>query len=64
MTNDPNILFEELSDDELTKVTGGATLAEVNLQGALQKQQQSLVMLSNISKMQHDTAMSIIRKIG
>jgi hypothetical protein len=41
-----------------------AELAHVDLQNMLQKQQQTLQMLSNISKMLHDTAMSIIRKIG
>ncbi|MBI3178450.1 MAG: hypothetical protein HYZ27_02240, partial [Deltaproteobacteria bacterium] len=41
-----------------------AQLANVDLQNWLQKQQQTLQMLSNISKMMHDTAMAIIRKIG
>jgi hypothetical protein len=35
-----------------------------NLQNALQKQQQSLQTISNVSKMIHDTAMATIRKIG
>jgi hypothetical protein len=34
------------------------------LQNILQKQQQTLQMLSNMSKAIHDTAMSVIRKIG
>ncbi len=41
-----------------------ANLAELDLQSQVQKQQQMLQMLSNISKLMHDTAMSIIRKIG
>lgn len=41
-----------------------AQLANVDLQNALQKQQQTLQMMSNISKMLHDTAMAVIRKIG
>ena len=41
-----------------------AQLANVDLQNMLQKQQQTLQMLSNISKMLHDTAMAVIRKIG
>jgi hypothetical protein len=41
-----------------------AQLAYVDLQNMLQKQQQTLQMLSNISKMLHDTAQAIIRKIG
>ncbi len=52
-----------------TRIVGGtaeddAQLANVDLQNTLQKQQQTLQMLSNISKMQHDNAMTIIRKIG
>jgi len=38
-------------------------LATIDLQKALQKQQAALQMLSNISKMNHDTSMSVIRKI-
>jgi hypothetical protein len=41
-----------------------AQLANVDLQNMLQKQQQTLQMMSNISKMLHDTAMAVIRKIG
>ena len=39
-------------------------LAQTEQQTTLQKQQQTVVALSSISKMLHDTAMSIIRKIG
>jgi hypothetical protein len=38
-------------------------LANVDLQNILQKQQQTLQMMSNISKMLFDTAMAIIRKL-
>ena len=41
-----------------------AQLANIDLQNMLQKQQQTLQMMSNISKMLHDTAVAIIRKIG
>lgn len=41
-----------------------AQLANVELQNLLQRQQQTLQMLSNISKTMHDTATAIIRKIG
>ena len=51
-------------EDELRSVGDGGQLANVDLQNALQKQQQTLQMMSNISKMLHDTTMSIIRKIG
>jgi hypothetical protein len=39
-------------------------LANVDLQNTLQRQEQLLQMMSNISKSLHDTAQSIIRKIG
>jgi hypothetical protein len=45
-------------------VLNDAQLANVDLQDILQKQQQALQMLSNISKVLEETAMSIIRKIG
>jgi hypothetical protein len=41
-----------------------AQLANVDLQNALQKQQQTLQMMSNISKMLADTAQAVVRKIG
>jgi len=43
---------------------GDAQLANVDLQKLKQKQQQSIQMLINISKMLHDTSMNVIRKIG
>jgi hypothetical protein len=39
-------------------------LANVDLKNLLQKQQQTLQMMSNISKLLHDTGVSVIRKIG
>ena len=47
-----------------TAVGDDAQLANADLQNMLQKQQQTLQMMSNISKMLHDTAMAIVRKIG
>jgi hypothetical protein len=41
-----------------------AQLANVDLQNALQKQQQALQMMSTISKQLHDAATAVIRKIG
>ncbi len=38
-------------------------MAKVNLQNVLQKRQQALQTLSHVSKMFHDSAMSVIRKI-
>jgi vacuolar-type H+-ATPase catalytic subunit A/Vma1 len=41
-----------------------AQLANIDLQNQLQKQQQMVQMMSNVSKLLHDTAMAVIRKIG
>ncbi|MGA2268339.1 MAG: hypothetical protein ABSH44_07705 [Bryobacteraceae bacterium] len=41
-----------------------AQLANVNLQNMMQRQQQSLQEISNISKDLYDTAMAVIRHIG
>jgi hypothetical protein len=51
-------------EDKLNSIGDDAQLADVDLQNVLQKQQQVLQMMSNISKQQHDTAMAVIRKIG
>ena len=51
-------------EETLNSVGDDAQLANVDLQNMLQKQQQTLQMQSNISKMLHDTAMAVIRKIG
>lgn len=49
---------------KLNSIGDDAQLANVDLQNILQKQQQTLQMMSNISKMLFDTAMSVIRKMG
>jgi hypothetical protein len=51
-------------EETLNSVGDDAQLANVDLQNMLQKQQQTLQMMSNIAKMLHDTAMAVIRKIG
>jgi hypothetical protein len=51
-------------EDKLNAVGDDAQLANVDLQNMLQKEQQTLQMMSNISKLLYDTALSIIRKIG
>ena len=51
-------------EEKLNSIGDDAQLANVDLQNILQKQQQVLQMLSNVSKITHDTAMEIIRKIG
>jgi hypothetical protein len=51
-------------EEELNSIGEDAQLANVDLQNMLQKQQQTLQMMSNISKTVHDSAMSVIRKLG
>lgn len=54
----------QLWEDQLASIGDDAQLANIDLQNQLQKQAQTLQMMSNVSKMLHDTAMAIIRKIG
>lgn len=49
--------------DKLQAIGEDGQLANIDLQNALQKQQQTLQTISNVSKMLHDTAMAVIRKI-
>jgi len=51
-------------EEKLDQLGGDAQLAIEQLQHNLQKQQQTLQMLSNISKELYDTAQSVIRKTG
>ena len=51
-------------EEKLNSIGDDAQLANVDLQNVLQKQQQTLQMLSTISKLLSDTAMAVIRKIG
>jgi hypothetical protein len=51
-------------EEKLNSVGDDAQLSNVDLQNILQKQQQTLQMMSNISKMLYDTASSVIRKMG
>lgn len=68
---------QELTDDELDAVSGGgsledalntigddAQLANNDLQNYLQRMQQTITTMSNVSKTMHSTAMAIIRKMG
>jgi hypothetical protein len=51
--------------EELMSTMGeNAQVANIELQHQLQKQQQTVQMLSNVSKILHDTAMAVIRKAG
>ena len=54
----------ELVENERSSIGDDTQLANVDLQNALQKQQQTMQLLTNASKMLHDTAMAILRKIG
>jgi hypothetical protein len=56
--------YLEKLEKSLASTSDDEQLADVDLQNVLQKQQQTLQMLSNISKSLHDTAMATIRKIG
>ncbi|MEX0628325.1 MAG: hypothetical protein WEB63_01650 [Cucumibacter sp.] len=49
---------------QLEAIGDDAQLANVDLQSILQRQQQTLQMISNISKQLYDTAMAAIRNIG
>ena len=51
-------------EGEISSIGDDAQLANIDLQNSLQKQQQSLQSMANESELLHDTAMSIIRKIG
>ena len=51
-------------EEELQEVGDDAQLENIDLQNMLEKQQQTIQTLSNVSKMLHDTSMAIIRKIG
>ncbi len=51
-------------EDKLESVGDDAQLANIDLQNQLQKQQKTIQSMSDDSKMLHDTAMSVIRKIG
>ncbi len=51
-------------DVQLSTIGDDAQLANIDLQNALQKQQQTLQTMSNVSKMLHDSTMANIRKIG
>jgi len=62
---------DELSDADLDSVAGGASkeeddapLRNIDLMSSLQQHQQTLQMMSNVSKMLRDTALSVTRKIG
>jgi hypothetical protein len=52
------------ANEALRTIGDDAQLANIDLQNTLQRQQQTMQMMSNVSRMMHDTAMSVIRKMG
>ena len=62
--------YEELEvhikelEEKMDMLGDDAQMANLELQNMLQKHQQTLQMMINIYKMLHDTALSVIRKIG
>ena len=70
-TSEPIPATVESVADELAKIVvlcskadENVELAALDLQNALRQQQQTLQTMSNVSKLLHDTAMAVIRKIG
>jgi len=59
---DNSIQIEKNFEDELSSIGDDAQLGNIDLQNILQKQQQTLQTISNVAKMNHDTAMAVIRK--
>lgn len=55
---------KKIHKTNLDSIGDDSQLANVDLQNALQKQQQTLQELSTISKSENDSAMAVIRKIG
>jgi hypothetical protein len=64
MTRAQLIEYIKTVEEMLSSTGDDAQLANLDLQDALQKQQQTLQMMSNILKNQHDTAKHIIQKLG
>lgn len=53
----------EDAEEKLKSLGDDAQLANIDLQNTLQKQQQTIQTLSNISKALHDTAMAMVRNM-
>jgi len=51
-------------EEKLTNMGDDSQLANIDLQEALQKQQQLMATMSNVSKMLHDTSMAMVRKVS
>ena len=55
--------IEEL-EEALKSAGEDGQMGNIDMQNSLEKQQQTVQMLSNVSKMSHDISMAVIRKIG
>ena len=64
MNRDALQAYIEDLEGRLATAGNDAQLANVDMQNMLQKQQQTMQMMSQISKMMHDTAMAVLRNIG
>jgi len=53
----------DAAEEKLRSIGDDAQLATIDLQGALEKKQQVIQILSNVSKSLHDTATAVIRNI-
>jgi len=56
--------YIERWEAELKRMSDDTQLANLDMQSSLQKQQQTMQMLSNMSKALHDAAMAVIRNMG
>ncbi|MEO0594283.1 MAG: hypothetical protein AAFZ38_11945, partial [Myxococcota bacterium] len=56
--------YEKYLEDQMNSIGDDAQLQNVELQNQLQRQQQLLQMMSNMSKAMHDAAMGIVRNFG
>ncbi len=60
----PRVASTQALEVRIQRADDDARLANVELQKALQKQQQTRQTMSSLSKTLHDTAVAVIRKIG
>lgn len=56
--------YEKYLEDQLNSAGEDGQLMNLELQNQLQRQQQQLQMMSNMSKAMHDVAMGILRNVG
>jgi hypothetical protein len=56
-------LYPGLLQSQTSPAGDDAQLADIDLQNATQRQQQALQTTANISKLMHDTAMAVIRRL-